>query len=94
MTKPISEGDVVEIIGSTTIPEGTVVTVCFAAPNYNGHKVWAIDEEFKNSFGGMSNLCLERIMRRIEDDGKELCTSWEHVKKTIGFVPDGLVEVA
>lgn len=87
MTKSFEPGTVVTFVGSKTIPDGTMATICFSAPDYAGERVWAVDEEFENQYGCMSNLCLERIMRHVEDDGKEICTSWEDIKSTIGWVP-------
>lgn len=94
MTKPFKPGDVVKFVGCSTIPDGAVAMICSSSPDYAGLRVWEVDEEFDNGYGVLSNLCLERIMRHVDDDGKELCTSWEDVKSAIGWVPSELVETA
>lgn len=94
MAKSFKPGDIVRFVECSTIPEGAVAMICSPSPDYEGLRVWAVDEEFDNGYGIFSNLCLESIMRHVDDDGKELCTSWEDVKSVIGWVPSELVEEA
>ena len=95
MEKPIEEGCLAEIVGCNIIPDGTVVEVLFKSNDFiDGDRVWTISEQFKNQNGLPSNRIVESLLRRLDDDGKELCTSWEDVKLISGWVPEHLKEVA
>ena len=95
MEKPIQEGCLAEIVGYHPIPDGTVVEVLFKTNDFIGEdRVWTISEHFKNHNDVLTNLIVESLLRRLDDDGKELCTSWEDVKLISGWVPEHLKEVA
>ena len=95
MEKPIEEGCLVKIVGSNVVPEDTIVEVLFKAPDFKGMSIWIISEQFKNLSGNLTNKIAEKFLRRIDDDdGKELCTSWEDINLISGWVPEHLKEVA
>ena len=94
MEKSIQEGCLAEIIGSKVVPKGTVVEVMFKAQDYEGASTWIVSETFKNPDGKLTNRIVEDCLRRVDDDDKELCTSWEDVKLISGWVPEHLKEVA
>jgi len=93
MDKPIEAGCFAEIVGSSTVHDGTVVQVHFQAIDDGGVPAWYIDQEFENPDGIMTDRCYEHFLRRVDNDG-ELCTDWADIEFTTGWVPDKLHEPA
>lgn len=92
MDKPIEVGCFAEIIGSSTVHDGTVVQVLFYSHDDEGMATWVIDQEFENPAGQMTDRCYEHFLRRVDGNDKELCTDWTDIEFTTGWVPDGLKE--
>jgi len=92
MTNKIEEGCWAEIYGSGTPADGEIVQVYFKDVDVNGHPTWVISVEFVNGAGFLTDRCYEAFLRPANKPKlvRELCTDWNDVKTSIGWLPDSL----